>query len=551
MKIERWMYSAALALAALLGMPGSLAAQKPASAQANHYQLNVVGTFGGPNSSLMDQGVPGGVFLNNDGVMTGYADLNAPDPYLKPNDYAFIDGYIDHAFLWQGGFITDLGVLPHGWSSAPLAISANGLIAGVAVNGEIDPLIPGFPEQRGVLWKDGKILDLGTVPEGGYENYANSVNSSGQVVGTAFNTIPDPNTLGTHIFNNLFSFTQARAFLWQDGAMQDLGTLGGNDAVAFLINEQGQVTGWSYTSTTQADAGCYLPLATGSFLWDEAHGMRNLGSLGGGCTVAQALNDHGQVVGGSLLIGGGTQRAFLWQDGAMQDLGGFPGWDTLPFAVNEAGQTIGAGGSPNTFGFHAVYWPHIGLGVELGAIGTDPCSSAKAINNSGQIVGDSVSLYNCINSGDASRAFLWQNGAIFDLNALIPPGSALYLVHPQNINDQGEIAGFGVDADGNTHAFLLIPCDQNHPNLEGCDYSLVDSASATVSESPRKQTAPPRSKGSLRPTLHPLRPTLKAGTESDSLLLERDDLRRMFPQTSSACTYPRYNCTVGHTTGCS
>jgi len=60
--------------------------------------------------------------------------------------------------------------------------------------------------------------------------------------------------------------------------------LGGNDAAAFLINEQGQVMGWSYTSTTQPDEDCGLPLALGSFLWDEAHGMRNLGSFGGTCT---------------------------------------------------------------------------------------------------------------------------------------------------------------------------------------------------------------------------------------------------------------------------
>ena len=94
------------------------------------------------------------------------------------------------------------------------------------------------------------------------------------------------------------------------------------------------------------------------------------------------------------------------------------------------------------------------------------------------VVGDSISLASCNSNLEATRAFLWEDNAIVDLNALIPPNSPLYLVHPQTINDQGEIAGFGTDASGNQHAFLLIPCDENHSGIEGCDYSMAEASPA-------------------------------------------------------------------------
>jgi hypothetical protein len=72
--------------------------------------------------------------------------------------------------------------------------------------------------------------------------------------------------------------------------------------------------------------------------------------------------------------------------------------------------------------------------------------------------------------GALTHALLFENGGpAIDLNTLVPPGSALALTEAIYIHDRGEIAGVGVLANGDTHAFLLIPCDEEHANDEDCE----------------------------------------------------------------------------------
>ena len=166
------------------------------------------------------------------------AETQIPDPFA-PNCF-FADCFVGHAVVWRDGVLTDLGALPHVNNSGPIWISDSGLVAGFSENGLIDPLT-GNPEFQAVLFNDGSVINLGTL--GGNESGASGVNDRGQVVGCAANNVPDS-----------FGFCvgvpqQSRAFIWQGEGMRDLGTLGGPDALAELVNDRGQVAGWSLTDS--------------------------------------------------------------------------------------------------------------------------------------------------------------------------------------------------------------------------------------------------------------------------------------------------------------
>jgi probable HAF family extracellular repeat protein len=154
--------------------------------------------------------------------------------------------------------------------------------------------------------------------------------------------------------------------------------------------------------------------------------------------------------------------------------------------------------------------------TDLGTVGRDPCAFAQGVNDENQVVGDSSP--NC--NFDFSRAFLWEHGSMIDLNALVPPTSPLQLIYAYTINHRGEIAVNGIDANGIEQAALLVPCDQDHPDVEGCDYGLMDAAASTQSQSPAPHRLPgSRQRGPLsRPTtLYHLPGTAgtRTGTESE------------------------------------
>lgn len=455
-------------LAVILSMlpaTSRLAAQEQNS-KHHHYQLIDVGTLGGSNTYL-SYPLPGEVQINGRGLVVGVTDTANADPYY-PN--CMIDCSLAHAFQWQDGVLTDLGALPGTNDSFAFSSNQLGQVVGASENGAIDPLT-GFPEVSPTLWSGGEVIDLGTL--GGNGGWAGTINDRGQVVGAALNSIPD--TFGGSLaIPPLFPMaTQLHAFLWERGVITDLGTLGGSDSQAQYINAQGQIAGQSFTNSTPNPPVTAPACQTGGiptehpFFWQN--GMIDLGSLGGTCGYANWLNNRAQVIGTMTLAGDATNHAFLWEQGVLTDLGTLGGNNSEAWFANDAGEVVGrADFSPASKDHHAFLWRR-GVGMkDLGTVAGQPLSTAEGINSQSQIVGDSL-----------GNGWLWENGSIVDLNTLVPPNSSVHVAGAAAINDRGEIVAGGLPGDGSEHVVVLIPCDEGHPGVEGCDYSLVDENAAT------------------------------------------------------------------------
>src|ERR1035438_4687731 len=113
--------------------------------------------------------------------------------------------------------------------------------------------------------------------------------------------------------------------------------------------------------------------------------------------AATSVNDRGEVVGTAQSPEDGTLHTFLWtRDKGMQDLGAFPG----------------------------------------AIVTVAPC--CNTINDRGEVVGFSID-----GTTFSSRALLWKDKVMTDLNTLIPADSGWYLQAAYSINYAGEIVGYG------------------------------------------------------------------------------------------------------------
>ena len=477
MKPRTWKWMPVVSLIAALVVPIGTAAQNiplPNNQPKHHtYKLIDLGTLGGPNS-FISTFLPQ---LANNGRLVGEADTVTPDPYA-PNCMQY-SCLVNHAFSWKEGVKTDLGALPGINGSTPFMTNERGQAVGGSENGLLDPLT-GFPAFRGVLWQQGKIIDLGTF--GGNNSLAVSINLRGQAVGGAQNAIPDSFAFCGQPFIQFYP-TQVHAFIWQTGVMRDLGTLGGNDSCAVNVNDQGQVSGFSYTNSVP-NPNTGVPTQD-PFLWERGK-MTDLGTLGGTYGVPNWLNSHGQVVGFSNMPGDWFNHPFFWDKGVMTDMGTLGGYYANSYVINEAGQAVGISDLAD-FTHHAFVWSK-GKMTDLGAVGSDPCSNGFYINASAQVVGTSTDCH-----GTVLHAFLWEHGSMVNLNAYIGPDFAF--VEPIVINDRGEIGGNGILLNGDVHVVLLVP--DGYCN-DACEGGIAASQNSAIS-APNVETMTRISESSLSP----------------------------------------------------
>jgi probable HAF family extracellular repeat protein len=144
------------------------------------------------------------------------------------------------------------------------------------------------------LYDDGSVTQLNSL--GGGSNWVWGISRNGLMAGAV---------------KSLTGKKYPHAALFDGDSTVNLGTLGGDMSLAFDVNSRGQVVGWA--ENPQID--------NRAFLYDDGV-MIDLGTLGGESSEAHAINERGQIVGRSRRNSyfGNSQHAFLYQNGVMEEL---------------------------------------------------------------------------------------------------------------------------------------------------------------------------------------------------------------------------------------
>jgi probable HAF family extracellular repeat protein len=192
---------------------------------------------------------------------------------------------------------------------------------------------------NGVVTDQGTLMDyttgekvaIGTLL--GPDSSAQDINEAGTIVGNAaLNTISR-------------GWYERHAVSFKRGSLNDLGTLGGDQATAVAINNNDWIVGQSRVSLTTFDQHAFVKKKNGPLV--------DMGTLGGPYSSASDINDANQIVGQANTVVANQDHAYLYENNVMQDLGTLGGEDSGAAAINSAGVIVGS--SQGADGYYAPF----------------------------------------------------------------------------------------------------------------------------------------------------------------------------------------------------
>jgi probable HAF family extracellular repeat protein len=210
-----------------------------------------------------------------------------------------------------------------------------------------------------------------------------------------------------------------RGVLFEKGKLTEIGSANGMYSDARAINSGGVVVG----SVSHKD-GTWSAL-----LFDRAHGLRELPTLGGPSSYGMAINDAGHAAGFADTPSG-DWHAFIYRGGvALTDLGTLGGKISYASGMNNAGQVVGTATDEHDYRRAFVFTEGQGM-RNLGTLGGRQ-SSATAINDAGVVVGASET------KDRRWHAFIHDGKRMIDLGKMIGYGSSF----ATDINNKGHVVG--------------------------------------------------------------------------------------------------------------